>query len=119
MTVVKRRKRGLWPIHPPEDITRTLPLFRDKATPDPQQTEDPNEPRDRVMQVYWSAANEMLILSWAARRATNSEHRRALLELHELAVRRKELARLLLAALWGIRFNPRHEPAPHTLELSA
>lgn len=120
--MAKRRTRGLWPVHPPEDMSMTLPLFGDKSgsgSPMAYEGEDPNEPRDRVMQVYWSATNEMLVLGWAARRATNSEHRRALMELHELAVRRKDLARLLLAALWGIRFNPRQEPAPHTIELSA
>lgn len=103
-----------------EGAPATLPLFAEAELEgaDPND-EDPNEARDRVMQVYWSATNQMLVLGWAAHRAKNSEHRRALTELHEVETRRKELARLLLATVWDIRFNPRSEPGLHNVRLSA
>ena len=113
-------RRGLRSTHP-EEAAATLPLFEEteKVGGTWPRDEDPNEARDRVMQVYWSATNQMLVLGWAAQRSKNSEHRRALMELHELETRRKELSRLLLAAVWGIKFNPRSEPGLHNMRLSA
>jgi hypothetical protein len=115
----KPDRRGPRPIQERQE-PRTLPLFAERESDRPASTdEDPNEARDRVMQVYWSATNQMLVLGWAAHRSRNSEHRRALMELHELETRRKELARLLLGSVWGIHFNPRSEPSLHNARLSA
>jgi len=118
-TARARRHGWLGPVRPVDEATRTLPLFAEPSeSPEPSH-DDPNEARDLVMQVYWSASNEMLALGWAARRARSPEHRRALLELHEIEMRRKELARLLLESLWGIWFNAKRGPGPHHINLSA
>lgn len=113
--ITRIRTRGwLGPGRSVDEPARTLPLFRDPQE-DPsagQGDDDPNEPRDRVMQVYWSAFNEMVALSWAARRAKSPEQRQALYRLYAFEVQRKELARGLLASIWGIYFNPRREAEP-------
>jgi hypothetical protein len=121
MTAIARARRHGWlgPVQPVDPINRTLPLFPEPNELPERERDDPNEARDLVMQVYWSAANEMLALGWAARRARSPEHRRALLELHDIEKRRKDLARLLLESLWGIYFKVPREPGPHHINLSA
>lgn len=80
---------------------------------------DPNDARDRVIEVYRSASDEILVLGRAAALGTSPEQRRALLKLRDLEMGRRDLARRTLEANWGIRLNPENEPTPHLVDLAA
>ena len=83
----------------------TLPLFAAPADDADSGQHHSTEPREMVLQVYWSASNEILALGGAARRDQVPDQKRALVELLRLERRRKDLARELLAHLWQINFN--------------
>lgn len=102
-------------------IARTRPIrpaVRDYRV-DRQPNGEPNNARDRVIEVYRSASEEILVLGRAAALATSAEQRRALLELRDLETGRRDLARRALETNWGIRLSPANEPAPHLVDVAA
>ena len=81
----------------------TLPLFgegedrREKTRPGQM------SPAELALHIYWSASVEAQAPGAAAVGAALPSHRRALLELKQGELNRREAARRLLERVWGIR----------------
>lgn len=86
----------------------------------PRQAPNAGDPtRETVLRAYWSASQEVLALEDAASREPAEESRRALRALQEIELQRKQVARALLADIWGIGIDPRRGDTGHFLDKTA
>ena len=123
MEPVSRIRTYSWsgPVTPPHRIPGARTVFRedrDEGAPT-RSTDDPNEARDILLQVYRTAAEEIVTLDRMAEGATSPKQRQALLELREIDGRRAELAQELLRAVRSIFSRAQHDPRGRYVDRSA
>jgi hypothetical protein len=85
------------PPHVPAPQTEDTPLHQPRTLP--------GTVAPLILQTYWEASGRVWRLGLAADRARDPAEREALLDLLTIEQARHDLARRLLARVWGIRLD--------------